>query len=73
MTVIWDSDASFEDYGLDGDGIVHDCHCTHCGAMIQYMCPNKRPDEEEEEPTGSAESEEIPGQMSVEDVLNDLL
>lgn len=34
--VIWDSDFSFEDFGYDGDGIVHVCHCTHCGADIEY-------------------------------------
>ena len=37
--VIWDSDFSFEDYGYDGDGIIHVCHCTHCGADITYMIP----------------------------------
>ena len=34
--VIWDNDFSFDDYGLDGDGIVHCCHCTECGARIEY-------------------------------------
>ena len=34
--VIWDSDFSFEDYGYDGEGIIHVCHCTHCGAEIEY-------------------------------------
>ena len=37
MSVIWDADFSFEDYGYEGEGIVHNCHCTHCGAQIQYM------------------------------------
>jgi hypothetical protein len=35
--VIWDNDFSFEDFGYEGEGIVHVCHCTHCGAQIQYM------------------------------------
>ncbi len=35
-SVIWDSDFSFEDYGMDGEGIVHCCHCTRCGAFIEY-------------------------------------
>lgn len=35
--VIWDNDFSFEDYGYEGEGIVHVCHCTHCGAEIEYF------------------------------------
>lgn len=35
-SVIWDSDFSFEDFGLEGEGIVNCCHCTHCGARIMY-------------------------------------
>lgn len=34
--VIWDNDFSFEDYGYDEDGIIHECHCTNCGAEITY-------------------------------------
>lgn len=34
--VIWDSDFDFEDFGYEGEGIVHVCHCTHCGAEIEY-------------------------------------
>lgn len=37
--VIWDSDFSFEDCGYDGEGIVQFCHCTHCGAEIEYRIP----------------------------------
>lgn len=35
-TVIWDGDFSFEDYGLEGNGVVNVCHCTNCGAVITY-------------------------------------
>ena len=35
--VIWDADFSFEDYGLEGDGIIHACHCTNCEAEIEYF------------------------------------
>lgn len=38
-TVVWDSDFSFEDYGYDGEGIVHVCHCANCGADIEYYVP----------------------------------
>lgn len=34
--VIWDCDFSFEDYGLDGEGIIQECHCDSCGARIIY-------------------------------------
>ena len=35
-SVIWDNDFDFEDIGREGSGIVHICHCTHCGADITY-------------------------------------
>ena len=37
-TVIWDSDFSGDDVFANNDeyGIVHFCHCTNCGAEIQY-------------------------------------
>jgi hypothetical protein len=34
--VIWDADFTFEDYGIPGDGIIHECHCENCGAEITY-------------------------------------
>ena len=54
-SVIWDSDFSFEDYGMYGDGIVQVCHCTNCGAMITYYIPL---DEEAEETVASMTGEE---------------
>lgn len=45
-TVIWDSDFNFEDYCEEGEGIIHVCHCTNCGAEITYKVPI--PDEEED-------------------------
>jgi len=35
-SVIWQSDFSFEDYGMEGEGIIHVCHCANCGADIEY-------------------------------------
>ena len=29
-SVTWDGDHSFEDYGIEGEGIVHECHCAEC-------------------------------------------
>lgn len=34
--VIWDADFDYEDYGLEGVGIIHECHCENCGARITY-------------------------------------
>lgn len=34
--VIWDSDFDFSDFGYEGEGIVHVCHCSNCGAEIEY-------------------------------------
>ena len=45
QSVIWDGDFSFEDFGLEGEGIVHTCHCTHCGADITYYVPVEVPDD----------------------------
>lgn len=35
-SVIWGADFSYEDYGLEGEGIIHECHCDFCGAEITY-------------------------------------
>lgn len=45
-SVIWDSDFDFEDYGYDGVGVVHVCHCANCGADIEYRI---RTDNQEDE------------------------
>ena len=44
--VIWDSDFSYEDFGIEGDGIVHLCHCSECGAEITYYVPSEPPNDE---------------------------
>ena len=46
MTVVWDNDYSFDDFGYDGDGIVHMCHCTNCGAKIEYRIALEEGDED---------------------------
>ena len=47
--VVWDCDFSFEDFGYEGKGIVHICHCANCGAEIEYDVPiiNLYEDEED--------------------------
>lgn len=49
--VIWDSDFSFEEMGYEGEGIVHICHCTKCGAEIEYRVAIKKEDTDGEEET----------------------
>lgn len=39
--ICWDNDFRYEDMGYEGDGIVHMCHCTECGAEIEYRVPLK--------------------------------
>lgn len=39
--VIWDNDFTFEDYGYEGEGIVHALHCQDCGAEIEYRVPER--------------------------------
>ena len=49
-TVIWDADFDFEDLGYEDEGIVHTCHCTNCGAEIEYKIRTDeegQPDEKE--------------------------
>lgn len=35
-SVVWELDFSFEDFGYEGEGIVHVLHCCNCGAEIEY-------------------------------------
>ena len=40
--VVWDSDFDFSDFGLEGEGVVHVCHCTNCGAVIHVMSSEEK-------------------------------
>lgn len=35
-TVVWDSDFTPDEMGIEGEGVVHLLHCGNCGAVIQY-------------------------------------
>ena len=37
--VVREGDFDFSDYGYEGKGIVHNCHCVNCGADITYLVP----------------------------------
>lgn len=37
QSVIWDCDYTFEDFGYEGEGLIHICHCANCGAEIEYV------------------------------------
>lgn len=43
--VVWQSDFDYEDYGYEGEGIVHICTCSNCGAEIEYRVPVIKEDE----------------------------
>ena len=43
--VIWGNDFMFEDYGMDGEGIVHTYTCSGCGATYEvYESIEEEPD-----------------------------
>ena len=46
--VYWNADFDFEDFGYEGEGIVHMCTCAHCGAEIEYRVRTNVDEEEEE-------------------------
>ena len=48
-SVIWDCDFTYEDYGLDGEGLIHECHCANCGARITYYIDLDDPEGEDGE------------------------
>ena len=35
-TAVWNADFSFDEYGMEDDGIVHNLTCINCGAEIEY-------------------------------------
>ena len=39
--MIWGGDFSFEDYGMDGDGIVANLSCPECGAYAEFYTGEK--------------------------------
>ena len=32
-----EADFDFGDFGCEGEGIAHKCHCDNCGAEIEYF------------------------------------
>ena len=45
-SVYWQNDFTFGDYGYEGEGIVHVCHCGNCGADIEYYVPYNNNDDD---------------------------
>ena len=58
--VVWDSDFDFEDFGYEGKGIVHICHCTNCGAEIEYRVRIRDKDEEKKPDDQNVPPEVLP-------------
>ena len=42
--VIWDADFDACEVGYIDPGIVHICHCAHCGAQIEYYIKSESTD-----------------------------
>ena len=42
--MIWGSDFSYEDYGLEGDGVVATLTCSECDAYAEFY---SKPEEEQ--------------------------
>lgn len=42
--VIWQNDFSFEDFGYEGEGLVHILRCSKCGAEIEYRIADDEED-----------------------------
>lgn len=47
--VQWECDYDYSDYGYDGEGVIHICHCTNCGADIEYRIPAGGEEDETED------------------------
>jgi len=43
--MIWGSDFDYEDYGLEGEGIVTNLTCSECGAFAEYY---SKPEDDED-------------------------
>jgi len=39
--VVWMNDFTFEDYEIEGEGIIHVLQCQSCGAVITYEVEDK--------------------------------
>ena len=37
--LIWNSDFGYEDYGLEGEGIISVLSCSYCNAMVEVYLP----------------------------------
>ena len=42
--MIWGSDASFDDLGMEGDGIVAFLSCSSCSAIAEFYLPERDDD-----------------------------
>lgn len=45
--IVWDNNFSFEDCGIEGDGIVKMYHCNYCGAQIECKVPLGEEDDDQ--------------------------
>ena len=43
----WQSDFDFEDYGIEGEGVVSIWECPECGAWHEVYCGERETSEQE--------------------------
>ena len=43
--VVWGGDFDLADSGMEGEGVVHELHCSNCGAVIEYIIIEKEEDD----------------------------
>ena len=48
--MIWGSDFSYEDYGIEGEGIVSEFSCSTCACTATVYCPIEAEAETERNP-----------------------
>ena len=47
--VIWGGDFDYEDYGMDGEGIISNLSCSKCPAFYECYLPIGEEDEKKED------------------------
>lgn len=48
-TVIWGGDFMYSEVYGEGNGIVHNLHCSSCNSQIEYISGHTEDDEDEDD------------------------
>lgn len=47
--LVWNGDFTFEDFGMEGEGLVHTLSCSNCNADVVYFIPENTEEEKDED------------------------